>query len=368
MKMTAVALSDPLAVAPRGKRSWNPLNALLVLVPITAFLDWRDVQPTIMFFLSTVAIVPLAGLMGEATEKIAARAGTTLGGMLNASLGNSPEIIISLFALHRGLHDVVKASLTGSILANLLFSLGIAMLAGGVRYQRQRFNQHTARMSAGLLMLAAIGLAVPSIFHFTNSQQEHEVSFEIALVLFVVYLLSLFFTLVTHRQLFQEPVSEEEGTEEPANCWGAAAMLAGATVAVAWMSEILTRSIEPAATALGLTPIFAGVVLLAVVGNAAELFNAVRFARINKMDLSFGITVGASTQVALLVAPVLLFLSYPIGQPMDLLFTPFELASVALAVIITNQLTIDGECNWLQGAMLLAVYTVLAIAFYHVAV
>jgi Ca2+:H+ antiporter len=368
--MATAMLAPPNPAPPphAARPQWNRLNALLVLVPTALLLDWLGVNPTVLFFVSALAIVPLAGMMGRATEKIASRVGTTLGGMLNASLGNSPEIIISLFALHRGLHDVVKASLTGSILANLLLSLGLSMVAGGMRYQRQRFNQHTARMSAGLLMLAAIGLAVPSLFHFTNSQQEHEVSFEIAIVLFVVYLLSLFFTLVTHRQLFQEPANEDDVQLHKPSMWGAVAQLAGVTIGIAVMSEILTGSIEPAAAALGLTPIFAGVVLLAVVGNAAELFNAIRFARINKMDLSFGITVGASTQVALLVAPVLLFLSYPLGQPMDLLFTPFELASVSLAVIITNQLTIDGECNWLQGTMLLAVYSVLAIAFYHVAV
>ncbi|MGD9647953.1 MAG: calcium/proton exchanger [Pirellulales bacterium] len=367
MTMTALAPSDSIMKAPRAGRSWNRLNLLLVLVPAAVILDWCQVSPTILFAVSALAIVPLAGLMGQATEKIAARVGTTLGGMLNASLGNAPEIIISLFALHRGLHDVVKASLTGSIMANLLFSLGLSMIAGGMRFEHQRFNRHTARMSAGLLMLAAIGLSVPSLFHFTKGPQEREVSIEIAIVLFVVYLLSLFFTLVTHRKLFQQPEGDDEEVAATGSMWGAVAQLVGVTLSIAWMSEILTGSIEPAAASLGLTPIFAGVVLLAVVGNAAELINAIRFARNDKMDLSFGITVGASTQVALLVAPVLLFLSYAIGQPMDLLFTPFELASISLAVIITNQLTIDGECNWLQGTMLLAVYTVLAIAFFHVA-
>jgi Ca2+:H+ antiporter len=346
------------------------LNLLLVFIPIAVALDWYGVNPVAVFAASALAIVPLAGLMGRATEQLSTYVGATIGGLLSASLGNAPELIISGFALKEGLVDVVKASITGSILGNTLFSLGLSMIIGGWGRERQRFNPTIAGMSGGLLFVAAIGLLIPALFHFASGK-EHEVSMEIAIVLFVAYLLSLVFTLKTHRQLFQ-PDPDTSGAAESHEAsneasWSkekALAVLAGVTLVIAVMSEILVGAIEPASASLGLTPIFAGIIFLALVGNAAEAMNAVRFARKDVMDLSFGIAVGASTQVALFVAPVLVFVGYLIGQPMDLHFTFFEIMAIVLAVSIVSRLTSDGECHWMEGVMLVAVYLMFAIGFF----
>ena len=358
------------------------LNLLLVCVPIALALDWFDANPIFVFLVSALSIVPLAGLMGRATENLAVYVGSTVGGLLTASLGNAPELIIALSALSKGLTDVVKASITGGILANLLLALGLAMLLGGLRYKRQRFNRTAAGMSAGLLLLAAIGLLVPALHNFTVEKAE-ELSFEIAVVLFCVYVLSLVFTLVTHRQLFREVETHpepplktrtdesEKAKEEEGLTWGknkALGVLALVTIAIAVMSEVLTGALEPAADSLGLTPIFAGVILLAGTGAAAELLNAVRFARKGNMDLAFGIVTGSSTQIALFVAPVLVFASYFMGEPMDLQFSAFEVAAIMLTVLIVARLTTDGECHWMEGIMLLGVYVILGIGFFYVPV
>jgi Ca2+:H+ antiporter len=356
------------------------LNLLLVFIPVALVLDWFEANPILVFLASAVSIVPLAGLMGRATENLAVYVGATIGGLLTASLGNAPELIIALSALSKGLTDVVKASITGAILANLLLALGLAMLLGGFRYERQRFNTTSAGMSAGLLLLAAIGLVVPALHNFTVEKAE-ELSFEIAVVLFSVYILSLVFTLVTHRQLFREVETNPEHTlksskenpekakEEGEAAWGknkALGILALVTIAIAVMSEALTGAIEPAAESLGLTPIFAGVILLAGTGAAAELLNAVRFARKGNMDLAFGIVTGSSTQIALFVAPVLVFTSYFMGEPLDLLFSAFEVAAIMLTVLIVARLTTDGECHWMEGVMLLGVYLILGIGFFYI--
>jgi len=346
------------------------LNLLLVFIPIAVALDWYGISPVAVFIASALAIIPLAGLMGRATEQLSTYVGATIGGLMSASLGNAPELIISGFALKEGLVDVVKASITGSILGNLLFSLGLSMIIGGWGRQRQRFNQTVAGVSGGLLFVAAIGLLIPALFNFASGQ-EREVSTEIAVVLFLAYILSLVFTLKTHRQLIERTPSEfgagEEQGEVQGGQWSmrrAIAMQAGVTVLIAVMSEILVGSIEPASASLGFTPIFAGVIFLALVGNASEAMNAVRFAKKDLMDLSFGIAVGASTQVALFVAPALVFLGYLIGQPMDLHFTFFEIIAIVLAVAIVSRLTSDGECHWMEGVMLVAVYLMFAIGFF----
>lgn len=344
------------------------LNLLLIFVPVALALDWLKADPILVFVASALAIVPLAGLMGRATEQLTNYTGQTVGGLLNASLGNAPELIIALFALKEGLHAVVKASITGSILGNTLFTLGLSMFLGGLRHSRQKFNQTAASMNAGLLMLAAIALVVPALFKFTSIRQEHELSLEIAVVLFAIYLLSLVFTLKTHAHLFAEKAGaheeEDRGGEPPWSRNKALGILALVTLGVAAMSETLVGAVEPATGRLGLTPVFAGVILLATVGNAAELSNAIRFARKDKMDLTFGIAVGASLQVALFVAPMLVFASYLLGKPLDLLFTPFEVAAVTIAVLIVGRVTTDGESHWMEGAMLVGVYLILAYAFY----
>jgi Ca2+:H+ antiporter len=346
------------------------LNLLLVFIPVAVLLDWYGANPIAVFLVSAVGIVPLAGLMGRATEQLSTYVGATIGGLLSASLGNAPELIISGFALKEGLIDVVKASITGSILGNTLFSLGLSMIVGGWGREHQRFNRTVAGMSGGLLFVASIALLIPAIFHFASGQ-EREVSTEIAIVLFVAYLLSLVFTLKTHRQLIQPDPgvsgaaeSQKASTEIPWSKPKAIVVLAAVTLLIAVMSEVLVGAIEPASASLGFTPIFAGIIFLAMVGNISEVISAVRFAKKDMMDLTFGIAVGASTQVALFVAPVLVFLGYLIGQPMNLHFTFFETMAIVLAVAIVSRQTSDGECNWMEGVMLMAVYLMLAIGFF----
>lgn len=344
------------------------LNLLLVCIPIALALDWYHASPITVFLVSALAIIPLADLMGRATEQLSNYVGATIGGLLSASLGNAPELIISGFALKEGLVDVVKASITGSILGNTLFSLGLSMIVGGWGRQSQHFNRTVAGMSGGLMFVASIGLLIPAMFHFASGR-EREVSLEVSVVLLVVYLLSLVFTLKTHRQLIQpEPVSSgqspEQTLEEQWSKGAAIGLITAVTVAIAVMSELLVKAIEPASDSLGFTPIFAGIIFLALVGNASETMNAVRFARKDLMDLSFGIAVGASTQVALFVAPMLVLLGYVVGQRMDLHFTFFEVMAIVLAVTITSRQTSDGECHWMTGVMLVAVYAMLAIGFF----
>ncbi len=356
------------------------MNWLLIFAPISIALDWLQFDPLAVFATSALAIVPLAGLMGDATEALAEYLGPTAGSLLNASLGNAPEIIISLFALHRGLIGMVKSSLTGSIIGNLLLGLGLSMIAGGLKVTTQTFDPRVARVNGALLVLAAFGLIIPAIYRMNPTggpELSRNLSLEIALILFIVYLGSLAFTLVTNKPLVgksgvkaeqeEKGVPKEEVYEVEVG-WSrnkALMVLAGVTTALAVMSEVLTGAIEPAAEKLGLTPLFAGVFLLAVVGNAAELITAIRFARRDKMDLAIGITVGASTQVALLVAPILVFAGYVMGHDMNLLFTRFEMWAVVLAVFITRTLIYDGESTWLEGLMLIGIYLMLAIGFFH---
>jgi Ca2+:H+ antiporter len=346
---------------------------LLVFIPVALALSWYGANPIVVFGTSALAVVPLAALMGEATDALASFVGPTWGGLLSASLGNAPEIIIGFFALRQGLVAVVKSSLVGSIIGNLLFGLGVSMIFGGIRNGTQQFDLQVANTNSGLLLLAAAGLIIPAVFYHTSTVMTREISMQIAAVLFAVYLGSLLFTLITSRPaLGEEKVKAEvPGASEPEAMkagWGrnkAIAILAIVTIALAFMSEILTDAIEPASRIMGLTPIFAGVFLLALVGNIAEVFNAVTFARMDKMDLSVGVTVGSSLQVALVVAPVLVFAGALLGQPMDLVFSRFEIVAVGLAVLVTKQLIGNGRSNWLEGLMLVGVYAMLAIGFFY---
>jgi Ca2+:H+ antiporter len=345
------------------------LNILLIFIPVALGLELIHADPLWVFVASCLAIIPLAGWMGTATEHVTSHVGAGVSGLLNASLGNAAELIIALVALKAGLHDVVKASITGSIIGNVLLVLGGAMVAGGLRYERQRFNRTAAGMGASLLLLAAIGLVVPALFHFTVPDEQAaarlNLSLEISVVLFLIYLLSLVFSLKTHRHLFS---AESSGTEETGHVpWSlpkAASVLAAATAAVAVISEALVGAVQPAAAKLGMTEIFVGVIVVALVGNAAEHSTAVLVAMKNNMDLALGIAVGSSLQIALFVAPVLVFASYLFGRPLDLLFTPFEVAAVAMSVLAVGFVSADGESNWMEGVMLVGVYLILAIAFY----
>jgi Ca2+:H+ antiporter len=346
--------------------SW--LNVLLICAPVALVLELLHADPMWVFFSSALTIVPLAGLLGAATEQLTTRVGAGVGGLLNASLGNAAELIIALAALREGLHEVVKASLTGSIIGNILLVLGAAMLAGGLRHERQKFNRTAAATGASLLLLSAVGLVVPALFHFTASQRgvaiERELSLAIAIVLFLIYGLNLAFSLHTHRHLF---AGDHEDAGHEGRAWTvkrSVIVLTIVTGLIALFSELLVSAIEPTARRLGMTQVFVGVILVALVGNAAEHSTAVLVAIKDKMDLAFGIAVGSSLQIALLVAPLLVFASYIVGTPLDLIFTPFEVAAVAISVLIVGFVSMDGESHWLEGAMLVGVYIILSMAFF----
>ena len=336
---------------------------------MTIALEVLRADPLLVFVSSGLAIIPLAGLLGRATEHLTTHVGVGIGALLNASLGNAAELIIALVAMREGLHDVVKASLTGSIIGNILLVLGVAMFAGGLKYERQKFNQTASGMGASLLLLAAVGLIIPALFHFTAADRgiaiERELSLTISFVLFAIYVASLLFTLKTHRHLFAgEAHNASDLGEQPWTRGVSITVLTVVTCLVALMSEMLVGALEPAAHQLGLTQVFVGVILVALVGNAAEHSTAVMVAVKNKMDLAYGIAVGSSLQIALLVAPLLVFASYLFGAPLDLIFTPFEVAAVTISVLIVGFVAMDGESNWMEGVMLVGVYVMLAIAFF----
>ena len=347
--------------------SW--LDFLLIFVPVTIALEVLRVDPLLVFVSAGLAIIPLAGLLGRATEHLTTHVGAGIGALLNASLGNAAELIIALVALREGLHDVVKASLTGSILGNILLVLGVSMFAGGMKHECQKFNQTAAGMGASLLLLAAVGLIIPALFHFTAADRgiviERELSLTISFILFVIYVASLLFTLKTHHHLFAgEAHNASDLGEQPWTRRVSISILTVVACLVALMSEMLVGALEPAAQQLGLTQVFVGVILVALVGNAAEHSTAVMVALKNKMDLAYGIAVGSSLQIALLVAPLLVFASYFFGTPLDLIFTPFEVAAVTISVLIVGFVAMDGESNWMEGVMLVGVYLMLAIAFF----
>ena len=339
----------------------KPMNWMLVCVPVAIAIDWLHAPPWIVFLVSAASIVPLASLMERATESLAHVLGPNLGGLLSASLGNAPEMIIAISALLKGLDEIVKASIAGSILGNVLFVLGVSMIAGGTRRDVQKFNREAASLGSGLLFLAVVALLVPAIFFHSSDSPKREISLEIAAILLVVYGLSLVFSLRTHKHLLGERTPEDMGHSGPH--WSvkkAIGILAGVTVAIAIVSEVLTGSVEETAKMLKLSDVFAGVILLATVGNLAQLINAVRFARKNNMDLAIGITVGSSTQIALFVAPVLVFVGLFTNTPLDLVFSEFEVIALAMAALIVRNLTHDGESHWMEGVMLVAVYCIFA--------
>jgi Ca2+:H+ antiporter len=365
---------------------WNnlvshPLDWLLVLFPVAVAVWYLGADDPWIFVASGVAIVPLAGLMGRATESLAARLGSGVGGLLNATFGNAAEMVIAFVALLQGprMYPLVKASITGSIIGNVLLVLGLSMLAGGLYHKQQRFNRTSASMGATLLTLATVGLLIPTLFYHVfaasrplSTEQSETVEFlseEIAVILAGVYLLSLVFTFVTHRGLLSTTDDADTSGDEPPE-WGRATaivVLTAATVGVAVMSELLVHSVENTAAALGMSTVFVGVIIVAIVGNAAEHSTAVVVAIKNKMDLSFTIAVGSGIQIALFVAPMLVFASMAMGhdRPLDLHFTPMEIVAVVIAIMVLAQVSQDGETHWLEGVMLLAVYAVLALAFYH---
>jgi Ca2+:H+ antiporter len=350
---------------------------LAPLIPVAIALDLLGAPATAVFAASALGIVPTAALMGRATEELAARSGPGIGGLLNVTFGNAPELIIALFALGQGLQEVVKASIVGSIVGNMLLVLGAAMLAGGIGREKQHFSRTSASIQTTMLMLASGALIMPAIFELVEGKGlpepgseaihyggtvEH-LSLAVAIVLIVTYVIGLFFSLKTHRDLFN-PEYEDEHT------WGwstrtSVIALAIAGVLVGVMSEVLVGSITEASESVGLSEFFIGVIVVAIVGNAAEHWVAVLVATKDKMDLAVNIAVGSSAQVALFVAPVLVVASYFIGPyPLALVFNGFELGAILLAILVGNHVTADGESTWFEGVQLLAVYFVFGLAFF----
>ena len=374
-------VTEPASASPslfgflRTSQGWPYL--LVPFIPLAVVLEILDADPAVIFFCSAAGVIPPAALMGRATEELAARSGPGIGGLLNVTFGNAPEIIIALFALEAGLHEVVKASLIGSILGNILLVLGAAMLVGGATRDRQFFDRTAASAQSSMLLLAATAIAMPGIFALVEggglpsptaervnfgSDVEH-LSLAVAVILMLTYAAGLLFSLRTHRSLFNP--MEENGHEAAWSTRRSVIALGIAGVVVGVMSEILVGSIAEAAEKVGLSEFFIGAIVVAIVGNAAEHWVAVLVAAKDKMDLAVNIAVGSSAQIALFAVPLLVLVSFVLGPgPMPLVFNGFELGAVFLAVIIANHVTSEGESTWFEGVQLLAVYIVLGLAFY----
>jgi Ca2+:H+ antiporter len=357
----------------------RPVYFLGVFIPVAVALELAHAGPVVVFGAAALAVIPCAAVMGEATEAIAARTGPGIGGLLNVTFGNAPELIIAFFALLEGLQEVVKASIVGSIIGNILLVMGAAMVVGGWTRQKQTFSQTAANAQSAMLTLALAALIFPAIFQLIHGgglpavgeervdfgSDLEQLSLGVAIVLLLSYAAGLWFSLKTHRSVFN-PFGEEQ--DEEAHHWPvrrAAIYLAVAAVAVGLMSEILVGSISEASEEIGLSEFFVGVFIVAIVGNAAEHWVAVLVAAKDKMDLAVNIAVGSSAQIALFVAPVLVLLSFVVGpEPMALVFNGYELGALLFAVLIANLVTQDGESNWFEGVQLLALYAVLGLVFY----
>jgi len=344
---------------------------LLLAIPAALLARWYGLDGVWQFLLSIVALLPLASLMGESTEELAARAGSIVGGLMNATFGNAAELLIAFFALQAGKINVVKASIAGSLLANLLFVLGISIFVGGVKHHRQSFNKQAAGLLATLLTLSLLAYILPTLFDMAQRTyygvanpitSDNKYSLIVAAVLIAVYLANLLFSLVTHRDMLIGSAEKEETHWTTAYSLG---VLLISTVGVALMAEIMVANLEEATRQLGLTEFFVGIVILPVVGNVAEQFAAVKFAIVNKMDLSVQIAVGSSLQIALLMAPLLVVTGSLIGRPFNLVFlNPLVLTALVAAIFIVNAVVKDGETHWLEGVMLLGVYALLTFAFF----
>ena len=348
---------------------------LLIFIPIAIAAEKLEWDALLVFGLSAVAIVPLAIWLSTATEELAVTLGPTIGGLLNAVFGNATELIIALVALRAGLVDIVKASITGTIVSNLLLVMGLSMLLGGLRYKEQEFKPVVARMNGSTMTLAVIAIILPAMVISTSNVVEPSaitgLSLFVAAVMIAVYAFTLLFSLKTHSYLYEVGIVELEGEgsvdgdgHEKPNLWLWMGVLLVATIGVAFISEIFVGAVEEATAGLGLTPLFTGVILLPLVGGAAEYVTAVRCALKNNMDLSVSVAMGSSLLVALLVAPLLVIVGQVIGQPMDLNFNLFEVVAIAIAVITANLISLDGRSNWLEGMLLLATYAILGASFY----
>lgn len=340
------------------------LEWLLVFVPVCVFLELTHGAPVAIFITAAIGILPLAGIIGHATEDLAARSGPQVGGLLNATFGNVTEMIIAFFLILEGELEVVKASITGSIIGNVLLVLGLAFLVGGWKREQQSFNVASAGLHSASLVIAVVALMMPALFSFSQRATDFRVeavSVGVSIILIAVYALSLLFAFVTHRSLFR--TTFEHG--EPKWSLGRAmAMLGGATVFVALLSEFLVGAMESTVEDLGLSKLFVGLIVVPIVGNAAEHSSAIFLAAKDKMDVSIEIAIGSSTQIALFVAPMLVFVSLLLGHPMDFLFSGLEIAAVAFSSAILGFIVLDGRSNWFEGAQLLAAYLIMAVSFF----
>jgi len=366
----------------------NILRYMLIVVPLAFLAEWFFPNPLLVFALSCIALIPLAGLLGEATEELAIHVGPKVGGLLNATLGNAAELIITIVALREGKIELVKASITGSILGNLLLILGLSLLLGGLRHGIQTFDRNLTGVAATMMMLSVVGMMIPTLFELLREVQSGKVdvfntevrdpaldalSLGVAGILIVVYVLSLIFS-------FQKP---ERGIGAPTGIGDPSAeiehhqakwsvplslgILTIATIAIVFLSEFLVGAVEPVVEQLGVSELFLGVILIPLVGNVAEHIVGVQVAMKNKMDLSLSISLGSSMQIALFVAPALVFISLLFGNEMTLYFSLFEVAALTLAVLCAAQVSVDGESNWLEGVQLLAVYLITGLGFFFVA-
>lgn len=370
----------------------NVIKMMILL--LSALVGELELHPTMEFVITLVGVFVLADKLKLATEELSEKLGENFGGLLLAFTGNLPEIMISLFALKKGLVNVVKASISGAIIGNLLFGLGLAIFAGGLKSKILLFNRRPARVQSSMVLLACCGLLIPALFHFSNEQEVEQLSLQISFILLIMYVFGLVFTFYTHKNAPYPPENEENAVadmgglearineELPSNItrpvthlpekihhhksiWNPVLRLIIFGALLAYVSEILTDSLEPIAKKFGLSDVFMGVIVLSLAGNIGEYLNAISFARRGKFDLTIQATMGSATQVSLLVAPLLVFSSYFLGKPMNLNFTLYEVAAVLIAATVTRTFTYDGESHWFEGSMLVGIYFILGFGFYH---
>ena len=333
------------------------LKYMLIFIPISFIAKFMNASGTIMFILSCLSIIPLAGLMGEGTEQISFYSGPKIGGFLNGTFGNATELIISFFALKQGLFDIVKSSIAGAVIGNVLLVVGASMLAGGLKFKTQKFNEKVSEVTSSILLFAVLGLCIPALL---NTRYEG-LSIFVAIVMIIIYILSLIFSFSTHKDIYNT-----ETTQEGSPKWSlkkGILILVVVTILIAIESEFLVNGVEPITTSLGWSEFFVGIILIPIIGNAAEHTTAIIMARKDQMDVALEIALGSSLQIILFVAPILIFISL-FFKPMSIVFNEFELVALIASVVIANKVSHDGECNWLEGVQLLAVYLIISASFF----
>lgn len=347
------------------------LLGMLAFVPLAIITDWLHLHPVIIFITSGLAIIPLAAKIADSTEAIAIVVGPSIGGLLNATFGNATEMIVAIIALRAGLIDVVQASITGSLIANLLLALGLAILLGGLKFSEQTFQPAVARINASSLTLAVIVLVTPTAIDATSNGLHLAVinnfSYAAAILLLTFYASMLLFSMKTHRDMYLLEAAEgasDESSKHQTNLWVQMGILLVSTLVLVFVSEILVESLQKAISTLGFTDLFTGVILIPIFGGVVEYITCVTFAMKNNMELAVSVAIGSSLQIAMFVAPILVLAGWILNQPMNLEFNLFEVIGVAMAVIIVNSISNDGRSNWLEGVLLLITYAVLGIAFY----